>query len=124
VRKLLESIDRDEPTILAMLNQFLNSLSTTSDHRFAAGHRLEVHASKALVPAGQHENGAALHGLCYSGPALPSNKLNLLPNPQVANQCFELGAIRPFSDDAASQLGKRSTELSQSPQNKFVAFAA
>src|SRR5450759_5048842 len=107
-----------------MLNHFINSLSATGNHRLAAGHRFQVHASQALVPAGQHEHGAASHGLCYFGPALPPNKLNLLPNAQVAHQRFKLRAIRTFSDDATSKLGKDRSEISERSQNKFVAFAA
>src|SRR5258707_6061521 len=105
-----------------MFNQFLNSLSATSDHRFAAGHRLEVYASQALVPAGQREYGATSHGFCYLGPALPSDKLNLLPDGQTANQVLKSAAIRPFSDDAASKPGNGIPEISECSYKQFTCF--
>src|SRR5208282_2170274 len=107
-----------------MLNHFVNALPSTANHRFTARQRFQVHASQTLVATGQYEYGAATHGLCYFGAALPSNKLNLLSNAQVARQRFKLGAIRTFSDDAASELGKRGSENSERSQDQFVAFAA
>src|SRR5258707_14576914 len=107
-----------------MFNHFINSLPMTANDRFTGGHSFQVHASQALVPAGQYEYRAASHGLCYFGTALPSDKLDLPPNAQFAHQRFKSGAIRPFSDDAASKLGKGRPELSERSQNQFVAFAA
>src|ERR1700694_2135652 len=106
-----------------MLNQFLNSLSATRNHRFAGGHRLQVHASQALVPTGQRKYGAASHGLCYFGPSLPADKLNSLCNAQIPRQRLKSAALRPFSDDAASQLGKGKLEPPERSQDQFVAFA-
>src|ERR1700687_3730861 len=96
-----------------MFNHFVNSLPMTTNHRLAAGHGFQVHASQALVAAGQHEYRAAPHGFGYFRPALPADELNLLPNAQFAHQSFKSGAIRPFSDDAALKLGKRSPEISE-----------
>ncbi len=106
-----------------MLNHFINSLSATSNHRFATGHGFEVHTSQPLVGTWQHEYGAASHGLRYFGPALPADKLNLLSNAQFADQSHKLGTIRTFSDDAATQTRKRGLKICNSSQNKFVPLA-
>src|ERR1700736_1795711 len=107
-----------------MLNDFVNSLPPTAYRRLAAAHRFQIHASQALVSAGQHEQGAAPHRLRYFGPVPPADKLNVPLNTQVAHQRFILGAIRPFSNNTASKLGKGKPEISERSQNKFMAFAA
>ena len=106
-----------------MLNQLINSLPATGNHRLSARHGFQIHASETLVSAGQHEYGAGSHGLRYFRTALPSDKLDLAPNAQFADQRFQSGAVRSLSDDAASKLGKRRTEISNCPQNKFLPFA-
>src|ERR1700686_902566 len=103
LHQLFESIRRDEPAIPSVLNHLGDSLSVTGNHGFARRHGFQIHASQALVAAGQYENRAAPHGLGYFGPTLPPNKLNLPSNAQFAHQSFKSGAIRPFSDDAASK---------------------
>src|SRR5260370_13509081 len=107
-----------------MLNHFLNSLPATRNHRLTAGHGFQVHASQALTPAGHREYGAASQGRRHFGPALSADELNLPPNAQVAHQRFKSRPIRPFSDDAASKLGKGRSEICERFQNKVVAFVA
>src|SRR5713226_4605786 len=107
-----------------MLNYFLNSLPTTRTHWLATGHGFQVHTAQAFVPAGQHEYGAASHGPRHFGPALLAHKLNLRPNAQFAHQRFKSRPVRPFSDDAASKLGKGRSEICERFQNQVVAFIA
>src|SRR5260370_3849342 len=107
-----------------MLDLLLNSLPAAANHWFAARHGFQVHASQALVAAGQYEYGAASHGLGNLGPALAAGKLNLPTEAQVARHRFKPGAIRPFSDDAAAKAGKGRSEIFERSQNQFVAFAA
>jgi len=89
-----------------MLDNLVNPLPATSDYRFSARHRLEIHASQTFISAGQRKYRAAPHGFCHFCAALPGDELDLAFNVQAANQSFKSSPIRAFPDDAASNFGK------------------
>ncbi len=55
----------NQPTIYAVLNDFINSLPATTDDRLSSCHRFQVNAAERFIGTGQRENTARAQQPCY-----------------------------------------------------------
>src|ERR1700686_4592666 len=88
-----ETGDRNQPSIPAMINDFLDALATAGDYRLATGHCFQIYTSEPLVPAGQRKNRAVPHGFRHFGTASSSKKVNPIADAQISGQASETIAI-------------------------------
>src|SRR5579863_3421875 len=106
-----------------MFNDAVDTLPATTNDRLAASHSFQINASQAFVRTGQHKDRAALHRFSNLRPTLAAEELNSFFDAKFASEIFKLASLRPFADDAASEVWKRGREPANDIQHQPMPFA-
>src|SRR5712692_3188153 len=99
-----------------MLDYFLDALPSTSDHGFPCGHRLQVYATQALVPAGQSKKIRASHGFGNLAPTLTSKEAGPVGNAKFTGQPLQARAFRAIANNFAGEIWATGGQCSKRTQ--------
>src|SRR5271154_1190739 len=115
LHQFFQAVDRNEPSVAAVMNDFVDPLAPACDRGLATSHRFQINTSEAFVAAGQNKNRAVTHSLSDLGAAASPEKMNPAADVQFSGQIGEAISIRAFSDNLALQAGMRIFQSVEGP---------
>src|SRR5260370_37384977 len=122
LNEFFETVDRNQPPVTAVMNDFLDALAAAGNCRFATSHGLEVNTSQPFKAAGQNKNRTMPHSFPNCGAAQSPLKMDLIADAQIFGQSGKAIPISAFTNHSDLQSGMRIPYSCKGPQHQLTSF--
>jgi hypothetical protein len=122
LRKLVQVTNWNQPTVVSMLDYFVDPLTLATDYGPPASHGFQIYAAQPLISAGQHKDSALTHSCGNFVAASLTEKMDSIGNSQTFRQRHQTLLFASFANDPALKAGMRFFQSRQSAQNQFMTF--
>ncbi len=122
LNEFFETVDRNQPPVGAVMNDFLDALAAAGNCRFATSHGLEINTSQPFETAGQNKNRTVPHSFRNCGAAQSPLKMDLTADAQIFGQSGKAIPISAFTNHSDLQAGMRILYSGKGPQHQLMSF--
>src|SRR5260370_5154227 len=122
LNEFFETVDRNQPPVGAVMNDFLDALAAAGNCRFATSHGLEVNTSQPFKAAGQNKNRTVPHSFRNCGAAQSPLKMDLIADAQIFGQSRKAIPISAFTNPSDLHAGTRSLYSRKGPPHQPMSF--